>query len=71
MRPTDGIALAHAFLRAAASHPMARPRLLSLAAGGVFVDRSGIELLFYAGGTLLILAGVLGLALFRHTRFGA
>lgn len=42
-------------------------RLLSLAAGGVLVDAVGIRPVFWAGGTLLALAGLLGLALLgRH-----
>lgn len=42
-------------------------RLLSLAAGGVLVDALGIRPLFWTGGALLFLAGVLGLALLgRH-----
>lgn len=44
--------------------------LISLAVGGVVVDRFGIEPVFWAGGTLLVIAGLMGLALFRHTRFG-
>ena len=43
--------------------------LLSLAIGGGFVDRFGVEPLFWSGGTLLALAGLLGLVLFRRTRF--
>lgn len=47
-------------------------RLLSLAIGGLAVDMIGIRPLFWTGGALLALAGVLGLALlgrhdFRHT----
>ncbi len=38
-------------------------RLLSLAAGAVMVDRVGIRPLFWAGGALLGLAGILGLVL--------
>jgi MFS family permease len=38
-------------------------RLLSLALGGLLVDRIGVEPVFWAGGMLLILAGVLGLVL--------
>ncbi|MDP9364696.1 MAG: MFS transporter [Chloroflexota bacterium] len=38
-------------------------RLLSLALGGLVVDSLGIRPLFWGGGTLLALAGVLGLAL--------
>lgn len=46
-------------------------RLLSLAAGAVFVDAVGIRPLFWSGGTLLACAGLLGVALlgtydFRH-----
>jgi MFS family permease len=42
-------------------------RLLSLAAGGVLVDAVGIRPVFWAGGLLLALAGLLGLALLgRH-----
>jgi MFS family permease len=44
--------------------------LLSLAVGGVFVDQFGIEPLFWGGGTLLTLAGLIGLTLFRRTQFG-
>lgn len=38
-------------------------RLLSLALGGLVVDRLGIEPLYWIGGSLLALAGVLGLLL--------
>jgi predicted MFS family arabinose efflux permease len=38
-------------------------RLLSLAIGGVLVDVVGIQPIFWAGGVLLALAGVLGLLL--------
>jgi MFS family permease len=45
-------------------------RLVSLGVGGVIVDRFGIEALYWIGGSLLLLAGLLGLSLFRATRFG-
>ena len=38
-------------------------RLLSLAAGAVVVDRFGIQPLYWIGGSLLVLAGLLGLVL--------
>ncbi len=38
-------------------------RLVSLAAGGVVVEVFGIRPLFWGGGALLALAGVLGLVL--------
>lgn len=38
-------------------------RLLSLLIGGVLVDAAGIQPLFWAGGALLVLAGMLGLVL--------
>lgn len=38
-------------------------RLLSLGIGGLLVDAVGIETVFWAGGTLLAIAGVLGLRL--------
>jgi MFS family permease len=38
-------------------------RLISLALGGLLVDAVGIQALFWAGGCLLAVAGVLGLAL--------
>ncbi len=38
-------------------------RLLSLAGGAVIVDTVGVQPLFWAGGTLLALAGVLGMTL--------
>lgn len=42
-------------------------RLLSLAAGGALVDVVGIRAVFWAGGLLLALAGLLGLGLLgRH-----
>jgi len=42
-------------------------RLLSLALGGIVVDALGIAPLYWLGGTLLALAGVLGLVLLgRH-----
>lgn len=44
-------------------------RLLSLALGGLLVDAVGVRPVFWAGGTLLAVAGVLGLALLdRHGR---
>ena len=44
-------------------------RLVSLGLGGLIVDRFGIEPLYWLGGSLLLLAGLLGLHLFRATRF--
>lgn len=44
-------------------------RLLSLALGGLVVDRLGIAPLYWIGGTLLALAGLLGLSLLGRTRF--
>jgi MFS family permease len=44
-------------------------RLLSLALGGWLVDRAGIQPLFWAGGTLLALAGLLGLGLLGGHNF--
>lgn len=42
-------------------------QLLSLALGGVLADRLGIQAVYWAGGTLLVVAGLLGLALLgRH-----
>jgi MFS family permease len=42
-------------------------QLLSLALGGVLVDRVGIQAVYWAGGALLFVAGLLGLALLgRH-----
>jgi predicted MFS family arabinose efflux permease len=38
-------------------------RLISLAIGAVVVDAAGVQALFWTGGTLLGLAGLLGLAL--------
>lgn len=38
-------------------------RLISLALGGLLVDAVGIQALFWVGGSLLAVAGVLGLAL--------
>lgn len=43
-------------------------RLLSLAVGGLLVDAVGIQPLFWAGGLILALAGLLGLALLGHQR---
>ena len=48
-------------------------RLVSLAIGGIVVDALGIQALFWGGGTLLALTGVVGLLLlgkhdFRTTR---
>ncbi len=45
-------------------------RLLSLGLGAIVVDRVGVEPLFWIGGTLLFLAGALGLALLGRMRFG-
>jgi MFS family permease len=44
-------------------------QLVSLGVGGIIVDRLGIEPLYWIGGTLLIAAGVLGLALLGRFRF--
>lgn len=46
-------------------------RLLSLGLGALVVDRVGVEPLFWAGGTLLFLAGALGLALLGRVSFVA
>ena len=46
-------------------------RLLSLALGGLLVDAVGIQPLFWAGGTLLALAGLLGLSLLGRHDFRA
>jgi MFS family permease len=46
-------------------------RLLSLAAGGVLVDTIGIRPVYWIGGALLALAGVLGLALLGRHDFRA
>jgi len=44
-------------------------QLASLAVAAVIVDRLGVEPLYWIGGTLLVVAGLLGLTLFRETRF--
>ncbi len=44
-------------------------RLLSLAVGGLVVDALGIQPVFWIGGTLLLLAGLLGLALLGRYDF--
>lgn len=44
-------------------------RLLSLALGGILVDTVGIRPLFWLGGTLLTLAGLLGLILLGRYDF--
>ncbi len=44
-------------------------RLLSLGVGGLIVDRFGIEPLYWIGGTLLVVAGGVGLTLLGSTRF--
>jgi MFS family permease len=36
-------------------------RIVSVVLGGVLVDRLGIAAVYYAGGTLLIVAGAVGL----------
>ncbi len=46
-------------------------RLLSLALGGVLVDMVGVRPLFWAGGILLALAGLLGLGLLGRHNFHA
>ena len=46
-------------------------RLLSLGLGALVVDRVGIEPLYWAGGTLLFLAGALGLGLLGRVRFAS
>lgn len=44
-------------------------RLLSLAGGAILVDAVGIQAVFWLGGTLLALAGGLGLALLGRYDF--
>ena len=44
-------------------------RLLSLGLGGLLVDAIGIQALFWAGGLLLALAGLLGLSLLGRYDF--
>ena len=44
-------------------------RLISLGIGGVLVDFWGVEVIYYIGGTLLLLSGVLGLLLLRNYSF--
>ncbi len=44
-------------------------RLVSLAAGGLLAEWLGIRPVYYLGGSLLVAAGLLGLALFRQVRF--
>jgi hypothetical protein len=39
--------------------------------GGLLVDRVGIRTMFWGGGRLLFLAGILRLALFQHPDFRA
>jgi hypothetical protein len=46
-------------------------RLVSLALGGLLVDRIGIEPVYWLGGSLLALAGLLGLALLGQHDFRA
>ena len=46
-------------------------RLLSLALGGVIVDALGVRPVYWAGGGLLVLAGLLGLALLGRYAFRA
>lgn len=46
-------------------------RLISLALGGILVDSIGIAPLYWVGGTLLAVAGVLGLLLLGNTNFTA
>lgn len=43
-------------------------RLISLALGGLLVDRVGVQPVFWLGGTLLAFAGLLGLVLLGATR---
>jgi MFS family permease len=44
-------------------------RLISLAVGGLMVDALGIQPLFWGGGTMLAIAGLLGLLLLGHHDF--
>jgi MFS family permease len=44
-------------------------RLVSLALGGVLVDAVGIRVVYALGGGLLVVAGLVGLGLFRRVRF--
>jgi MFS family permease len=44
-------------------------RLVSLAAGGFLAEAWGIRPVYYLGGSLLCLSGLLGLGLFRRVRF--
>jgi MFS family permease len=45
-------------------------RLISLGLGGLLVDLWGVQVVYYLGGTLLLLAGVLGLLLLNRYQFG-
>ncbi len=44
-------------------------RLVSLAGGGLLAETLGVRVVYYVGGSLLVAAGLLGLALFRRLRF--
>lgn len=44
-------------------------QLLSLAIGGMLVDRAGIQAVYWTGGALLVVAGVLGLAMLGRVNF--
>jgi hypothetical protein len=46
-------------------------QLISLAVCGLAVDRLGIQSVYWAGGALLFLAGLLGLILLRDYDFRA
>ena len=44
-------------------------RLTSLGLGGLLVDKVGIQMVYYLGGSLLMGSGLLGLALLRSYKF--
>lgn len=44
-------------------------KLLSLSLAGLRSDRFGVEIVYYIGGSLLAVAGILGLELFKNYQF--
>ena len=43
-------------------------KIISLGIGGWLAERAGVEIVYYVGGTMLVLSGVLGITLLRDER---
>ena len=43
-------------------------KVLSLGLGGWLAERAGVEVVYYIGGVMLVLSGVLGMIILRDAR---